>query len=583
MDMTIEKDKIRLNELIARLTGLVTIERIYSIEQVDGDNIRTGLIILISDKRNKILSELTPILNVVFADYSDYWYRAYFSYMVKDGIKKGNLFFYETCRQDNLLYTNPTSDFVLIPEPYKINGLIDKAKHNFQKEINKVKAFKEGATFYFEKGNYPQTAFMVHQQIEISYRAIEMFTMGKDKITHSIRVHQDCVRPYMHDLGNVFNEANADEDKLMRHLDDAYLAVRYEDGYQMKKEKIILAIEKAELVFNMINQIYEDMINAFQNKYSPEKNTEESKTEKIISPNPPTVENVLKSIIEKIALYKGAKRIYCFGKRTHEVGRRLFINDNENELNTHVHHDLLVITEENIEQELYDLQGQINSNNDLSHTVLLLVHKIGDVKKCLHEANRFFSLVLRKGELVHSYNDNSAEWQFSCGNENQQKDKDLDKFRINWHNRYWNAKGLIDASMNIMDYECCAIQILMYHQAVEQICLGLMYSFLDYNPVRRNLNHLFDVCCSFMTFPDVAFPRRTDEDLKLFNILVESFNQVRYKGWFDFSDEVVTILGKRCENLLEMANNVVKNYLEELKNNSSLNTFDVIRSIEIAE
>lgn len=583
MDMTIEKDKIRLNELIERLTGLVTIERIYRIQQIDGDNIRTGLIILISDKRNKVLSELTPILNVVFADYSNYWYRAYFSYMVKDSIKKGNLFFYETCRQDNLLYTDPTSDFVLIPEPYKINGLIDKAKHNFQKEINKVKAFKEGATFYFEKGNYPQTAFMVHQQIEISYRAIEMFTMGKDKITHSIRVHQDCVRPHMHDLGNVFNEANADEDKLMRHLDDAYLAVRYEDGYQMRREKIILAMEKAELVYNMVNQIYEDMLNAFQNRYSSEINAEENKTEENTSSNPPTVENTLKSIIEKISLHKGAKRIYCFGKRTHEVGRRLFINDNGNELNTHVHYDLLVVTEENIEQELYDLQGQINSNNDLSYTVLLLVHRIGDVKKYLSEGNRFFSLALTRGELVHSDNYGSTDWELKSCPENLGKDIVLNKFTIHWHNRYWNAKGLIDASMNIMDYDCCAIQILMYHQAVEQICLGLMYSFLDYNPVRRNLSHLFDVCCSFMTFPDVAFPRRTDEDLKLFNILVESFNQIRYKGYFDFSDEVVTILGKRCENLLEMANNAVKNHLEEMKNKLSSNSFDAIRSIEIAE
>jgi len=28
---------------------------------------------------------------------------------------------------------------------------------------------------------------MVHQQIELAYRAVELFAMGKDKITHSIR------------------------------------------------------------------------------------------------------------------------------------------------------------------------------------------------------------------------------------------------------------------------------------------------------------------------------------------------------------------------------------------------------------
>lgn len=72
-----------------------------------------------------------------------------------------------------------------------LEKVIDKAKKGFNKEIAKIQAFNDGAGFYLEKENYALTAFMVHQQIELAYRAIELFAMGKDKVTHSIRVHQN--------------------------------------------------------------------------------------------------------------------------------------------------------------------------------------------------------------------------------------------------------------------------------------------------------------------------------------------------------------------------------------------------------
>lgn len=620
MDTISEKDTIQLNELIKRLTNLIAIERIYRIEQTECNTKRTGLVILVS-KSTKVLSEITPICNMVLADYPKYWYRAYFSYIVKEGIKRGNLFFYDTCRPHNLLYSAPTSSFILISQSFNLDKMLDRAKNNFHKQIDKISAFKEGALFYYEKKNYSHTAFMVHQQIEISYRAIEIFTMGKDKVTHSIRVHQDYVRPHMQDLGNVFDEDNAEEDKLMRHLDEAYLAVRYEDSYIIKKENILLAIEKAELVYKMVNQVYEDMVSVFFDKHIANAPNEENREEalapskliqesnlkpikaeeitnlnqpisesdpkpinkegEIIASNPLLQENDLKSIVEKIAVHKGSKRIYCFGRRTHEVGRRMFLINNENNSKTNVHYDLLVITKGNIEQELYNLQGLINSNPELSYTVLILVHEIGYVKKNMADANRFFHLVFANGELIYTENEMSNDWIFECSLENQEKERNVDKFRGNWYHRYWNAKGLIDGATNLTDYECCAVQLLMFNQAIEQICIGLIYSFLDYKPARKSLDHLYDICCSFMTFPDVVFPRKSEYDLKLFNIVVESFNQFRYKGWCDIADEDLHTLGKRCENLLEMANNSVSTHLDEMQNKISQSTFDGMHSIEI--
>ncbi|SHG07142.1 HEPN domain-containing protein [Pedobacter caeni] len=563
MDTTIEKNKGQLDELITRLTSLVVIERIYCIEQVDGNNTRTGLIILISDKKNKVLSELTPIFNVVLADYPHYWYRAYFSYIVKDGIKKGNLFFYDTCRPENLLYTNPTSDFILIPEAFDINSLMDKAKRNFQKEMDKINAIKEGALFYYEKGNYPQTAFMVHQQIEITYRAIELFTLGKDKVTHSIRVHQDCVRPHMQDLGNVFNESNAEEDKLMRHLDDAYLAVRYEDGFQIRKEKIVLAIEKAELVYKMVNQIYLDMLKVFEDKHISGTSTEKDKAEEITVPNQLISENDLNSIVEKIALHKGAKRIYCFGKRTYEAERKMLLL-NESQHKMHVHYDLLIITEENIEQELYNLQGMNNSEQNTDKFSFVVLTK-KQVQKGLEMHQRFLLGALKNGLTLFSNGDDLAELLGEVQYIEQYSKKELDRFLVDWYNRYNNAESFIESANDLSSCESLPAQLSMFNQGLEQLCLGLLQVFIDYKPNRNSLGHLMDLCCSFLSFPEEIFPRTNIEDLELFSTLTDSFNKVRYTGNIDASSNELGIILKRCNLFLEKADEAARKKIKEMK------------------
>lgn len=261
-----------LEAIIRRTVNLIMVEQIYQTNRIYRGSNCTELIILISDQCGKVPDELFPVVDMIFEDQPGYCYRLFKAHQVRNSLKRGNLFFYEVCSIENKLYSKPCSVYSLLPEMVDIDEIFVKAKEGFRKEIVKTTAFNEGAKFYFKKQNYALTAFMVHQQIELTYRAIELFAMGKGKVTHSIKVHQKHVAPYLHDLGLLFDETKEDENILMQQLDDAYLAVRYESDYQISEQQLDIAIKKGILAQKIVSRIYNEFLSTLKQKYLPEDN-----------------------------------------------------------------------------------------------------------------------------------------------------------------------------------------------------------------------------------------------------------------------------------------------------------------------
>lgn len=268
---TTEANNTLLQEVILRMTNLIKIERIYHIKEQEGASVSNLLVILISNKTSEVVPEICPIINTILFSYPNFRYRLFFAHQAKDHIKRGNLFLYDSCSARNLVYSDPESDFKLYPESMNIKTMFEKAKLRFQKEMLKVQSFREGADFYVERENYAHAAFMVHQHIELVFRAIEQFAMGKEKVTHSIKAHQRNVVPYLADMASLFDEHNEDELKLVDRLDDAYLAVRYENSYKIDKEKLLLAQDKGMLAQQMAETHYMKMIAEFEAKHLGEK------------------------------------------------------------------------------------------------------------------------------------------------------------------------------------------------------------------------------------------------------------------------------------------------------------------------
>jgi HEPN domain-containing protein len=213
------------------------------------------MLIMVSNKHVRILNELTPVLNIVFNGEQEFSYRIFHVHEVERALKNGSLFFYYAANPRNCLLSK-SGDFLDIGEPNCIAGSVKTA---YRYEVLKANKFLAGAKFYFKQQNFEHCAFMLHQVFDLMYRTIEVLVMGKDKKTHRIGTHQLYIKPYVTQLSELFNQD--DEVYLLHSLDEAYLAVRYENNYNISEQDITRLFEKVDVLNHIAQQVYLRIMN----------------------------------------------------------------------------------------------------------------------------------------------------------------------------------------------------------------------------------------------------------------------------------------------------------------------------------
>lgn len=242
--------------LLKRITAAVPIQYVYLHNSLFADKTVQEMLIMVSFKHVRILNELTPVLNIVFNGQTEFSYRVFHVHEVERALLAGSLFFFYATAAQNCLFSK-TGSFLACGEPALV---ADRISSTYRRETTKAKKFLSGAKFYFKQQNLAHCTFMLHQVFDLMYRAIEILVMGKDKKTHRINAHQLYIKPYVKPLSELFND-NEEELCLLHLLDEAYLAVRYENDYTISKPDVIRLFEKIGLLYHFAEQVYHDVMN----------------------------------------------------------------------------------------------------------------------------------------------------------------------------------------------------------------------------------------------------------------------------------------------------------------------------------
>jgi HEPN domain-containing protein len=129
---------------------------------------------------------------------------------------------------------------------------------------------------------------------------------------------------------------------------------------------------------------------------------------------------------------------------------------------------------------------------------------------------------------------------------------------LNWKQRYFRAEAFMDAAECIWIDQDETVVLSLIGQAVEQICLGLIYVFMGYRPKQHSLHHLVDLCNNFTKEVDHIFPRQTEQDRNIFSVLSKSSSSARFvvKSSVDPTD--CGLLHRRARLLLEKSERIVE-------------------------
>ncbi len=470
-----------LEGLVKKLTKLFMVDFIFLNSYV-ADSIESHeLLILISNKYAKAPNELKPKMDLIFAAHGAFSYRLFQVHQVKEAIDKGNLFFYMACTHSRQVYAKPETHIHLKPTRISLEQVLQKTSFDFQQNMEKAQAFKEGADFYFEKENYAQATFMLQQCMEMIFRAVELLLMGKDKKTHSIRAHQKYIGKHVPVLSVIFPENDSTEATLLDTLDEAYLAVRYAHTYLISPDLMNLFFKRTADVHNIALKIHQNLIAAYTEYKMVGIEKETNAVQKYANENEAVFSDVIQQILECIpvtAVYFLGNPI--FGLPAVSVTEPILQNPVKAGSGI-----LLVITP----LHKYKI-GALHKRICTSGTALvLLLHAASEFYNPENQNAVFFKRVRKSSQLLHqgptflteSSTDINSSGSF------QQDSVYLTELERKAHTLYVAAGSLIREGVP-------DAALFMMRKCLEAICLKFIYTRLDYHSNYCRLPHLIALC-----------------------------------------------------------------------------------------
>lgn len=180
------------DQIIVQLESLLEIKYVYKSKPEKDSCFKSLLIVVLKGNSSSLTQGLSAMVAKIFQEETDFLYRIFSFEYAQQQLREENLFFIHGCHPSKLIYKSDETDTGL-----KVPVINKETKEDmalgFENELSRVGAFMDGAKFYMEHGNFPQAAFMLHQYMEIWFRNAELLVMGKERKSHSIKVHQTYI------------------------------------------------------------------------------------------------------------------------------------------------------------------------------------------------------------------------------------------------------------------------------------------------------------------------------------------------------------------------------------------------------
>jgi len=252
--------------------------------------------------------------------------------------------------------------------------------------------------------------------------------------------------------------------------------------------------------------------------------------------------------------------LYCFG--IHHKNK-MYSNALSEEVKArqHTHYYLLVFSIDSKENAVADLSDTIKKKSKGQYTVTLLIHKATTVRQLTPERSYFFYQVMTKGLNLYEH-----ERVPPCIAFEEVPERNFAYIKSYWRNRNRVSEVFLESQGMIDGIDTEPIQEAMMQIAMENTALALIDTFLGYRPVHFHLGYLFDLCNLFCTLPRDIFPRNTEEEIKLFELLSKHISKLRSAHMGSMNFLHTELLQKRCRLFQEKATVLIEKEIQRLEN-----------------
>ncbi len=179
---------------------------------------------------------------------------------VNSQLEKGHYFFSDIKKEGILLYDS--GEFQLAEAknlPWGERREI--ARKDYEYWFTSGKEFFLECGYPLERGNYPFSAFLLHQATESFYNAILLVFSGYKPKLHDIRKLGSIAGNYDEELWQIFPHSSIEQRQCFRLLEQAYIEARYNKDYKITKEQLLYLIDRVKKLKTVTEKICLERIN----------------------------------------------------------------------------------------------------------------------------------------------------------------------------------------------------------------------------------------------------------------------------------------------------------------------------------
>lgn len=253
-------------------------------------------------------------------------------------------------------------------------------------------------------------------------------------------------------------------------------------------------------------------------------------------------------LLDMIGILKSklsVEALYILGVRHNYYGSDSFLFPELNLCCKQYHIDLLVICKKVPPNAVADLSSHIQHVTKGMFNVILLLHKLSEIKGSQSKHHIFFDQVRQK-----------AWWLGGPINLESIMPKDVpvqDAIQVQQFctERCRAAKYFLHMEYHLDIDTVSLLKVHMLQQSVVQLSLGLIYKYMNYHPNQFHLRYLLNLCNGFTTLGEDIFPVHSTQDKELMQVLTTSVHDTRHKKLDLYKLYHVQLLEARCRDFYE--------------------------------
>jgi HEPN domain-containing protein len=257
------------------------------------------------------------------------------------------------------------------------------------------------------------------------------------------------------------------------------------------------------------------------------------------------------------------EKIFCFGNLTRSDSSSGCFTENTKIQKSH--YFLLMVTKDVTRVE-FAAQDYINTHYE-GASISIIAHGCKTIAEAIKKISRFFITVYRDGTLLYA-----ADGILTPSKSLPDIDPAVfvQKAKNSYDHRWAMASGFLEGSRFCWEKGYINNSVFLLHQAVEQACIALVRVFTGYRPDLHNLDRLLKLCLCCDPGLSVHFPRNTDEEIRIFKLLNQSYSNARYKEDFDISKDDADNISNMVDDFIVLADAMCQRKIEEYETLANL-------------